>query len=193
MGFPRSGRNWQHSIHDVTGLAPALAQAWCATASQGEGHRGVCSELPGRGAQGLRCPFQSGPGHPSPFMPRSPPPGIPTWEPLGGRGVSRLLGLASVARREHFPNQEDIFPAFSDSPILGGILRATDLSGPGPEDRHPCRVGETCHLQPRCPIPHPLTLRTFPVERIWTGRATFFLLFWDFQFSAANTIFAGTF
>lgn len=69
LGFPRSGRNWQNSIHDVTRPAPALAQAPARPPPfEDEGHPGVCAEPLRWGARGgLRCLSQSVPGPPLPL------------------------------------------------------------------------------------------------------------------------------
>lgn len=76
LGFPRSGRNWQSSIHDVIGPAPALAQAPGLPPSlEDKGLPEVCSEPPRWGTQGgLRCPPQSA----------TCIPGLNTWIPTAG-------------------------------------------------------------------------------------------------------------
>lgn len=99
MGFPRSGRNWQGLIHDVTGPGPVLAPAPAGPLPpENRGHTGR-GGTPGVGTDSGACPRVAlpipAPGHPGPQL-GGPPGGgarvpCPWAGPQGYRvGVSRI-------------------------------------------------------------------------------------------------------
>lgn len=101
LGFPRSGRNWQRSLHDVTGPAPAWPRPRPQPLLLRE--RGMLGS-----AQGLRCLSRSGPGHPAPpcpdpGQPRSPS-GTATSLPTSGHrgGIEGMF----PEPREHPSNMQ---------------------------------------------------------------------------------------
>lgn len=189
VGFPRSGRNWQSSVHDVTGPAPALAQAPALPPPlEGRRHPGGCGGAPGEGSGACPRGALDAPaaGHlaAKATNPRSP------WEV----GTQRPhWGPASVASRGCFLSQESIFLRRSDSPVLDENRdpfrgNRDPPSGPGSEVQShrgtvcspdaPSRASQVTDPSPRGesepgePSPSP---------------------FLGFQLSAANTIFSGTF
>lgn len=109
--------------------------------------------------------------------------------PRGQGRVPWLLGI-EVVLRGCFLNQENVLPTCSDSAVLGGLLGPLTLLPVDPgRPTLPRSPGLSCRGEGGLPSAVEMPI---PVGRVRT-RGTIFLLLWDFQFSATNTIFSGTF